>query len=321
MNPVQQRSERLFQAIGGVGGDLIDLAEQRVFRPGVGRRLWPLAACLALIVSVGMLIRPLFLTEQDPQPQLHVPVKPEAAPEEPRQPAEHEWSDQPVAAKERLTVNGTIYYVEAVYETTSAKPGDRIGEVNGNAVFIGGETLKQDHWGREMPLEILVEQEDGYLYGLTYYAWDGAAYTMDDAKTMEDLAVLALGGTFTDPADLSEEELIEFFLQTLALEQRAGRRTEDLNRYLWYDEQQARYVIPVEDLAVQLDRYLDGAPWPKLAEHRALVLKDLTPPLRPAETFAAAVFEEDKLHLTTDRFDYIIRFEEGRCVYECVTPR
>ena len=37
-----KRRETLFRAIGGVGGDLIDMAEKRVFRAGIWRRWLPI---------------------------------------------------------------------------------------------------------------------------------------------------------------------------------------------------------------------------------------------------------------------------------------
>ena len=172
-----------------------------------------------------------------------------------------------------------------------------------------------------MPLEIFVEQEDGrYLYCLTYYAWDGAACTLKEAQKMEDLSAFALGEAFSDPAELTEPQLVRFFLRTLELERQTGRRTEDLNRYLWYDAAEDCYIIPMEDIAAQLDRYLDGNSWPRFAENRALVLKTLEAERQP-ETFAAAVFEEDRLILTTDCYEYIIRFTEDRCVYESIQER
>lgn len=317
----EERSERLFRALGGVGGDLIDLAEKQVFRPGIGRRLLPVAVCLALLLGLTALIQPMFRVETKDQAQMAAPALPEAAPAEQEKPSVLQWTNREAAAKERLTVNGTIYYIEAVYEAQNAKLGQLVGTVDGAAVYAGGETWKPDRWGRDMPLEIFVEQaEGGYLYCLTYYAWDGAAYTMEDARELEDLTVFALGSAFADPAELTEEQLVTFFLQTLELEQQAGRRTENLNRYLWYDAAEDRYIIPMEDIAVQLDRYLDGYTWPRMAEHRALVLQTLEMEWDP-EGFAAAVFEEEYLILTTDRYVYTIRFAEDRCVYESIQER
>ena len=317
MNTLEQRSERLFQAIGGVGSDLIDQAETQTFRPGFVRRLLPLVACLTLFLALGVWLQLLLPAEQEAGPQMAAPPQTAA----PAEPAAYHWSDRPVTPKKRMTVHGTIYYIEAVYEAKNARLGDQIGQADGMAVYIGGETFKEDHWGREMPLEIFVEQENGqYWYCLTYYAWDGAACTLEEAQTLEDLSVLALGEAFADPAELTEPQLVQFFLQTLELERQTGRRTEDLNRYLWYDAAEDCYIIPMEDIAVQLDRYLDGHTWPKLAEHRALQLQSLQCQ-RPPETFSAAVWEEDRLILTTDRQEYTIRFTEGRCIYESIQER
>ena len=43
-------AERLFRAIGGVGGDLVDLAERRRYPASFWKRLAPLAACFAIVL-------------------------------------------------------------------------------------------------------------------------------------------------------------------------------------------------------------------------------------------------------------------------------
>lgn len=330
MNTMEERQERLLRAIGGVGGDLIATAEQKRFPMRVWQKWLPVAACLVLLVGLTALVLPILRTEPEMEVTMEA-AQPVTQPEAETDTVEQEetaavqvlfrWSDEEVQPKERLIIGGTIYYVEAVYEAEREALGDWVAAVDGWNVYAGGSTWKPDKWGTSMPLEVFAAQEDGYRYCLTYYAWDGPTYTMEEAKALEDLTVLALGVDFADPADLTEEALVSFFLDTLALERQAGRRTVDLDRYLWYDETKDVYVIPAEDVAAQLERYLEGWNWPELAEHEALVLNTLEPAEREEERFAAAVFDEDTLNLTTDKRTYTIRFTADGCLYQRIAPK
>lgn len=329
MKSMEQRTERLLRAIGGVGGDLIDTAQNKQFSPALWRRLLPGAACLALLAGLTFLVLPVLRgtpqaekTTEVSQPASMPEEQPVSLPEEqPAPQSEACWLDQAISQKRRLVLDDTIYYAEAVFETANAVPGEWVGTVEGANAYAAGKTWKADHHGRKLPLELLVEQKHGYLYCLTYYAWDGPAYTMEQAQELEDLTVFALGVTFGDPAELTGEQLQTIFLETLALERQAGRRTVDLDRYLWYDEKKQAFVIPVGDVADQLNRFLAGWNWPELEEHTALVLESLDLPEREQEQFAAAVFDGDVLILTTDKRIYTIRFAQSGCRYEQVRSR
>lgn len=331
MIELDERQERLFRVIGGVGGDLIDAAEKRQFAVSLWRKWLPIAACMALLVGMTAWVLPQFRVKEEAPAQMETaeetaPVTQtgeEFVPENQEEMAAEEylfvWSEEATAPKERLIINGTIYYPEAVYDPIHAELGEWVGSVEGAGVYAAGENWKETKQGIEMPLEIFVAQEDGYRYCLTYYAWDGPAYTLEEARALEDLTVFTIGTAFATPArDLTVENLVKFFLESLELERQAGRRTVDLDNYLWYDEQKEAYVIPVEDVAAQLDRYLDSWQWPELEEHEAIVLEDLDPPYRQAEEIQASVFGPETLTLLTDRYCYTIRFTEDRCLYDII---
>ncbi len=55
-----EQQEKLFRAIGEVGGDLVDMAEKRTFAPSAWRKWGTLAACLAVVLSLSALVLPYF---------------------------------------------------------------------------------------------------------------------------------------------------------------------------------------------------------------------------------------------------------------------
>ena len=297
MTEREARQELLFRAIGGVGGDLIDTADKKVFPMGFWRRWMPAAACLALLVGLTLWVRPWFL----PGEPVEVPAQTAQPPAAVQQsPAQQETlqppQKEPVRSKVRLTVFETEYYVE------SYLPADRVeveaalgivaasdgGVLDGADVYQAGETWKENKQGRQIPLEILVEYDGGYLYCLSYFAWDGPLYTAEEIRNLWAIGqwdtlvqTFGAGPVFADPADLTAEELLEFFLITLRMEETAGRRSRDLSRYLW--ETDGRYLIPLADVTGQLDRYLEGyvftpqgQPWYD-KEYEAVVLDNLDP--------------------------------------------
>ena len=353
----ERRQELLFRAIGGVGGDLVDGAERKTFPLGFWRKWTPVAACLVLLTGLALWAGPWFLpgpaapAEPQPPAQTAEPPMTEKPPEEqakPEQPVEQE----PLQPKVRLIVFETEYYVEAYYPPDRVEPGPKLGVVassdgavlDGAAVYQAGEAKKENKAGQQIPLEIFVEYDGGYLYCISYFAWDGPLYTAEEIRELWQigkwdtlLQVFGGGPVFDDPAALTAEELRDFFLQTLRMEEAAGRRSRDLSRYLWEDGD--RYLIPLEDVTDQLDRYLAGyvftprgQPWYDEA-YEALVLDSLEPPetlqLRPVNTTA---FEGDTLTLVADccsddgrtvleRRTYTIRFTQNGCIYESITAQ
>lgn len=288
MQQSQDRGELVFRAMGGIGGDLIDTAEHRRFAAGPWRRLLPMAACLALLVGLSLLTLPM-LKQDSGQSQLVQPDLEEAVVSAPEKTA----PDTAVQPKERLVVLDTVYYVEAVYTEEEATPylGEPIGKVTktdvpewlGEQAYARKDSTVRNVQGVDIPLEIFVVQEKGYLYCLTYFVQTGSLFSMEDLQQPETFEALLTMEVplFDKAAALSAEELLQMFLLSLELERLVGNRTADLNRYLWLAGE--TYVIPVADVTRQLDRYLQGYAFnPELCaaydpQRHALVLQDLTP--------------------------------------------
>ena len=97
--------DRLFLAVGEVGADLVDLAENRSFRPGVWRRWGALAACMVLLVGAALTVLPRF----------GVSLSPMAAGTE-------ETAVEQAVPKNRVVFRYTWYYLEPT--VTETEPED-----------------------------------------------------------------------------------------------------------------------------------------------------------------------------------------------------
>lgn len=273
-------SERLLRVMGDVGDDLVDTAEKKIFSRSVRQKLLPVAACLVLVAGLGLLSGAyLFRSEPSTVPNydsesIHAPV-----PEEEMPPQTVEKN--PVAAREQLVFRGTVYYVEALYTKQQAEEllGDVLGTVEtaddpacvGAQVYLRrGAQVRKNEQEQEVPLEIFVQVEDGYRYCLTYFASAGAPLEYEalcrlwyagKLDTLTELLVIPLetAAAFETAAALTGQQLEQMFLLTLNMERSAGKRSEDLDRYLWHDG--SRYVIPEADIRRQLDKYLTGYIW------------------------------------------------------------
>lgn len=337
--------ERLLRVIGDVGSDLIATAEQKVFAKSPWRTWLPAVACAALVLGMGYYALP-YLT-----------VREEACPAEPPQSVETvtqaegdkysppvnggmaDIATEAVNGKEQLVFLDTLYYVEAVYEAETAigLSDGYLGNVTdaddenliGAEVFLRRDAAtKTDYKEREVPLEILVFNGESYLYCLTYYETTGpllewmavqSRWYSGRLDALAETFAMAAAPDFDTAADMTREELLRFFLMTLELERSAGRRTEDLNRYLWYNGKS--YTIPYADVVRQLDKYLDdftALPETLTVEMLSLELEQEDWSIVPEQ---CRLDEEAKtLTLVLQRDDaikrYVVRFEDNRCVFE-----
>lgn len=298
---MERGNERLLRVLSDVGGDLIANAEQKRFPASPWRRMLPAAACLLLAVGLGWMAAahisnpqtaaPVPSTEAPPE-SVEVPAvettPPETATPLPGAPdVEYtiEVSAAPeITAREQLVFWDTIYYAEALYTADEAaqRLGAELGQVTqaddetliGAAVFgcTGAET-RSDMKEREVPLEIFVENEQGYLYCLTYYdrseplmEWEQVYYFYEQdqmEKAVEQLLTMPEAARQllelplnTANGDWNAEELLAFFRATVQMETMFGTRTDDLNSYLWSWD--GGYAVPVTDIRRQLDKYLEG---------------------------------------------------------------
>lgn len=362
----EARQERLFRAIGGVGGDLIDAAEKRSFQPGRWRRYGPVAAALALLVGFGWLALPYFSPEELPEPPAAVtPVEPETAAPVEEPPATPDVEQEQViirgdvAARQELVFRDVVYYVEAQYTAQEAESslGDLLGTVQRaddptlpSAAVYGRRdaATREDSSGYPLPLEIFVENSEGYLYCLTYYysdlplmAWEEARalWQRGDLDGLTRRLVLvpelaeAYGAVTWSGEALTPEEQVAFFRVTLQMERQQGLRSEDLIRYLW--KQDGGYVVPVSDIRRQLERYLDDFSWApeELPGYSAEYDAVLFPALAlcsdgqtenytlPAVTGALDEQEQTlTLRLSTGRV-YTIAFTQERMTYRQIAAR
>ena len=294
-------NERLFRVLSEVGSDLIATAEQKRFARSSWRRILPAAACLLLIVGIGLAAAPYLVTVQRPEtaasapaaeparkdgvPETAVSVE-EPATERSEAPAVNQKTARALGeTKQQLVFWDTVYYVEAQYteEETALLLGDLLGAVAQadepslleKPVYsrVGSET-REDGKERQIPLEIFVKNEGGYLYCLTYYHsglplmdWTELQYHWENGLFTELMELLVLPveesllaadlelSFFGQAGELTSEQLLHFFLITLQMERNWGTRTEDLDRYLW--EYADGYLIMPEDVTRQLSRYLD----------------------------------------------------------------
>ncbi len=310
-------NERLLRVLGDVGGDLIANAERKTFAPSPWRRILPVAACLILVVGLTAVAVPRFLvpksaekhedyaasagnlptadgvTEEYKQNLEEPKAEPQQEPETdlPGTVKEESKSDQALAPKEELVFWDTVYYVEAQYTKEEALPllGAGLGTVEkaDNPDLTGANVYtrqdaetREDYKERPVPLEIFVENEQGYLYCLTYYLsdeplmeWLQAQYLWQEGRLdmladtfVRDLeySLYACGMDLqynfnNGEIELPPEQLLHLFKVTLQMERQAGSRTEDLDSYLW--EEGEGYLIPVEDIRKQLHKYLDAFTW------------------------------------------------------------
>lgn len=219
-------------------------------------------------------------------------AEPQQVPEQPpTAEVQNEAARTNILPKGQLVFWDTVYYVEAKYTLDEAaellgaglgtvETADQEALVGANVYTKQSAEVRTDDQERPVPLEIFVELEpgEGYLYCLTYYLEDGplleweAVQARCYAGKVDELAKLfvfglerntVLTGGYADSHitadDLTAEQLLAFFQTTLEMEKYFGTRTDDLNNYCWKAED--GYVIPVEDIRRQLDKYLVGYIW------------------------------------------------------------
>lgn len=258
---MDKREERLFRALGEVGSDLIHTAEHKKFPKSPWQRLLPAAACAAVIMTAALLLLPRLRDPAQTQTAA-VPQKPAADASVPMT-----QGQAAAASKERLTIGHTIYYREAFH--TAAAAQKRLGAYVGTVSAADGQDLEgaeayaeQDCvWKNGMPQTVFVRYQDGYVYCRTFFTGEGMPDSMEQWRqilTQTEFPADWLTITFRHARELDSRQLYDFFLMTLALEEASGQRTEELNRYLWYQPERKAYVIPKGDVTRQLSRYLHG---------------------------------------------------------------
>ncbi len=194
-------------------------------------------------------------------------------------------------SREEVVFWETVYYVESQYTYEEALPllgaglgkvekAERTELVDANVYIRQDSEVREDYKERAVPLEIFVENEQGYLYCLTYYLldeplmeWLQAQYLWQEGRLdvladtfVRDLeySLYACGMDLqynfnNGEINLPPEQLLHLFKVTLKMERQAGSRVEDLDSYLW--EAGDGYLVPAEDIRKQLHKYLDAFTW------------------------------------------------------------
>ena len=208
----EEKQERLFRAIGDVGGDLVDLAEKQTFAPSPWRKWGSLAACLAVLLCLGALAMPYFpmgcgssssdgganlssgSAMQDAAAETEAAVDEAPAADEPEtaeSPAEagKDYGTPGVqpTAREQLIFRNTVYYLEAVYSDAEGEAvlGEYLGTVEDGdrPEWTGCPVYSYHSYDKdqtEAPVDILVEVADGYLYCVTYQLQASAPFDLAD---------------------------------------------------------------------------------------------------------------------------------------------
>ena len=300
-------NERLLRVLGDVGGDLIANAERKTFAPSPWRRILPVAACLVLVVGLTVVAAPHFWVPKTAEKYENygaavgtLPTADHAAKEESK-PMEEPAAEEPEAeapqdlpesiqgttAKEELVFWNTVYYVESQYTYEEALPllgaglgivekADRAELLEANVYTKQDAEMQLDSKERPVPLEIFVENEQGYLYCLTYYLRDEPlmewlqvvdlwqegrldllvdTFVRDLEYGCTDLCYNVANGEI----ELLPEQMLQLFKVTLKMERQSGSRVSDLDSYLWKAGE--GYLVPVEDIRNQLHKYLDDFTW------------------------------------------------------------
>lgn len=306
----EERQERLFRAIGDVGADLIDMAEKQTFAPSRWRKWGSLAACLAVILCLGVLALPYFpsgcgSSSKETAAPGYAGSQKEIAAEAPEMeaPAEAEPETADVtegaaeafdeaAVRTRFVFRYTYYYLTDQEPSPLDDPPSVLGELLGQVeecedealvgcpVYRYLNTTEYDNHsvnGLTVPAEVWVEMEDGFHYAVTLNEKTVSRYTLDDVMAHLE----------ADDGDWIVETLVEPLYEMDDFNSPSGLTGEQLNEILlrtsgmntgvnasniWLDDTGV-YVIPADEARWRLRRFLDADSYTYVPEKTAAYLK------------------------------------------------
>ena len=261
-----------------------------------------------------------------------------------------------------LSYRGAVYYGWGYYTEEAAMPQitrrlEDITQASGVADWSRRTVYEKTAGEHSAPDEIFVETQNGLLHCNTWHQPAEAFLNAGTAREMVengvDEALLTTfvqifeenfsGQFYLKPSDLTEAQLQQLYLLFLSLERQFGTRTYEADKAAWYVEEEAAFVIPMDDVCRTLSCYLDGyeldaAQLPNFDwEREALVLPDVR--IAPYErawpyrlSLLDAVFVDDTTmvlavgsytedyktqnHITL----YDIRFADGHCYFDSIMP-
>lgn len=295
MQKWKEANERLFQAIGDVGEDLVANAEVRRFS-NHWRQWLSTAAALVLVAGLSLAALTYFPQGCASLPPENAEAPAEAAPEEAApEIAEEETITDPAKARNRLVFNDTYYYSSGQEPIPLDTPPEDLGEALGTVTASEDKSLTgckvygrkwmdgydDPSWEHKMTEEFLVyweiyvETPEGYLWYWTYSEKTAARYSYEDAADLAgqdggvntyDLQAIFINRIenlgeleFETTSQLSTDELTILFLGTT----NAGCAEGDDTWFSWAEkernseEYEDQVVIPVSDIRWRLDRFLD----------------------------------------------------------------
>ena len=268
----------LFEAIGYVGADLVDAAEQKHFSGSAWRRWGVWAACLVLTVCVAAVSLPKLM----PQEQAPVEVP--------------QVEQEVVLMEASFQLDGLLYYVDdynyasagfsgkpftqtQLQQIAGAAPLDAepdwiSTDVLEDAVFYTADVQSAQRLGQPIePQSLILAAEDGLHLAYTYGEQPGLRYTYDKAaaashQTLLEIFVLPLERQFSDhtlqfssASDLKGDQLLNLFRGILALEDAAGIRSLAAERKEMQKDCTditSPMVYAAADIQDKLNRYFSG---------------------------------------------------------------
>ncbi len=288
----EERQERLFRAIGDVGADLIDMAEKQTFAPSRWRKWGSLAACLAVILCLGVLAMPYFpkgcgsgskgtaapgASVTTEAPAAAEPAEEEAVETPQEEPGPTEDAAPEPVVRTRFVFRYTYYYFTASEPSSLDNPpsvlGEYLGEIEacddpslvGCPVYRNLNTTEYDNHsvnGLTVPAEVWVEMEDGFHYAVTLNEKTVSRYTVDDvAERMENGDDAWLLETFVEPLyrmdDFSDPSELNSEQLNMLLTLTRGMNTGIDTTALWFRDEGV-YVVPLEEARWRVSRFLDA---------------------------------------------------------------
>lgn len=273
------------------------------------------------------------------------------------------WPRAWTASLGQVVFRGTVYYGQEIRTAEQAAPclgeqADTTVEAADQAfwkdcpVYAGFLTKLKVRRGNEMvdmvggtvnteiqggytvlPEELYVELPDGtYLRCRTSWLPVGALLDLDItapdtgrllAWLIQPLELWFGGEELVKTSDLTAAKAETLFFALLEAERRAGFRTEELDKALWYDEEAGAYVIPRQDVLDVLQRYLEKVSiHVENMEHydrerNALVVESLQGPERE---LSLSVTEWTDLSSDTLRYSVLVN-DGGSCYFRIYTFR
>ena len=288
---------RLFEALEGIGDDLLEQARNKRF-PNPWRRWGKIAACLALVLCLTALALPYFpigcgsakseapmadasgANEKADTTEMASPAeKPEVSAEEPEMPAAEE-NDGAEKSMTKFVVCGTYYYLQPQFTTPLDQPPRELGEELGTVTsadlpeLVGCTVYKEQYSavfdryavdGQAVTQNVFVKTAEGYVCATTENEKIVSRYSFADVEqAVEDGNADWLLETFVLPLEAHGRGELQF---TDASQLTADQLNRLIPAFAFMNmgstvvdlwAEDGQLVIPVSDARFRLERFLTG---------------------------------------------------------------